>query len=76
MSQLIMVIDDEAGMRDLICDALKLAGFETIEAPDAMVAQVMTAPFIVAVVPARPQVRFIALRETAAPPPAAPVVAR
>ena len=41
MSQLIMVIDDEAGMRDLICDALKLAGFETIEAPDAMVAQTL-----------------------------------
>ena len=38
MSQLIMVIDDEAGMRDLLCDALKLAGFETVAASDAMVA--------------------------------------
>ena len=41
MSQLIMVIDDEAGMRDLLCDALKLAGFETVAASDAMVAQTM-----------------------------------
>jgi DNA-binding NtrC family response regulator len=36
MSQLIMVIDDEAGVRDLLGDALKLAGFETITAADAM----------------------------------------
>jgi two-component system OmpR family response regulator len=38
MSQLIMIIDDEAGMRDLLSDALKLAGFETVTAPDAMAA--------------------------------------
>jgi two-component system OmpR family response regulator len=38
MSQLIMVIDDEAGVRDLLGDALKLAGFETITAADAMIA--------------------------------------
>ena len=43
MSQLIMVIDDEAGVRDLLGDALKLAGFETITAPDAMVAQTLAA---------------------------------
>ena len=41
MSQLIMIIDDEAGVRDLLGDALKLAGFETITAPDAMVAQTL-----------------------------------
>lgn len=41
MSQLIMVIDDEAGVRDLLSDALKLAGFETITAADAMVAQTL-----------------------------------
>ncbi|MEN9687593.1 MAG: hypothetical protein RL381_605 [Actinomycetota bacterium] len=41
MSQLIMVIDDEAGVRDLLGDALKLAGFETITAADAMVAQTL-----------------------------------
>ena len=39
MSQLIMIIDDEAGMRDLLGDALKLAGFETVTAADAMIAQ-------------------------------------
>ncbi|MFZ9099765.1 MAG: response regulator transcription factor [Candidatus Planktophila sp.] len=36
MSQQIMIIDDEAGMRDLLADALKLAGFETVTAADAM----------------------------------------
>jgi len=41
MSQLIMVIDDEAGVRDLLGDALKLAGFETIMASNAMVAQTL-----------------------------------
>lgn len=41
MSQLIMIIDDEAGVRDLLGDALKLAGFETITAADAMIAQTL-----------------------------------
>ena len=36
-----MIIDDEAGVRDLLTDALKLAGFETIAAADAMVAQTL-----------------------------------
>ena len=36
MGQLIMIIDDEAGVRDLLGDALKLAGFETATATDAM----------------------------------------
>ncbi len=36
-----MIIDDEAGVRDLLSDALKLAGFETVVAQDAMVAQTM-----------------------------------
>lgn len=39
MSQLIMIIDDEAGVRELLGDALKLAGFETTTAVDAMAAQ-------------------------------------
>ncbi len=41
MAQLIMVIDDEAGVRELLGDALKLAGFETVAAADAMIAQTM-----------------------------------
>jgi two-component system OmpR family response regulator len=41
MAQQIMIIDDEAGVRELLADALKLAGFETLVAPDAMVAQTM-----------------------------------
>lgn len=41
MSQLIMIIDDEAGVRELLGDALKLAGFETITATDAMNAQTL-----------------------------------
>lgn len=41
MSQLIMIIDDEAGVRDLLGDALKLAGFETVAATDAMNAQTL-----------------------------------
>jgi two-component system OmpR family response regulator len=41
MAQLIMVIDDEAGVRELLGDALKLAGFETLAAPDAMTAQTL-----------------------------------
>jgi two-component system OmpR family response regulator len=39
MAQLILIIDDEAGVRELLADALKLAGFETLTAADAMVAQ-------------------------------------
>jgi two-component system OmpR family response regulator len=41
MTQTIMVIDDEAGVRELLADALKLAGFETVTAADAMIAQTM-----------------------------------
>lgn len=41
MAQLIMIIDDEAGVRELLADALKLAGFETLTAADAMVAQTL-----------------------------------
>jgi len=41
MGQLIMIIDDEAGVRDLLGDALKLAGFETVTATDAMNAQTL-----------------------------------
>lgn len=41
MSQLIMIIDDEVGVRDLLGDALRLAGFETITAADAMIAQTL-----------------------------------
>jgi two-component system OmpR family response regulator len=41
MAQQIMIIDDELGVRELLGDALKLAGFETVAASDAMVAQTM-----------------------------------
>ena len=41
MAELIMVIDDEAGVRELLADALKLAGFEAVVASDAMNAQTM-----------------------------------
>jgi two-component system OmpR family response regulator len=41
MGQLIMIIDDEAGVRDLLGDALKLAGFDTVAATDAMNAQTL-----------------------------------
>ena len=41
MAQLIMIIDDEAGVRELLADALKLAGFEAVTAADAMVAQTL-----------------------------------
>jgi two-component system OmpR family response regulator len=41
MAELILIIDDEAGVRDLLSDALKLAGFETVTAADAMIAQTM-----------------------------------
>ena len=41
MGQLIMIIDDEAGVRDLLGDALKLAGVETVSATDAMNAQTL-----------------------------------
>ncbi len=34
-----MIIDDEAGVRELLADALKLAGFDTVTAADAMIAQ-------------------------------------
>lgn len=36
-----MIIDDEAGVRELLGDALKLAGFETVTAADAMIAQTL-----------------------------------
>lgn len=41
MGQLIMIIDDEVGVRELLADALKLAGFETVTAADAMIAQTL-----------------------------------
>jgi two-component system, OmpR family, response regulator len=41
MAQQILIIDDEAGVRELLSDALKLAGFETLTAADAMIAQTM-----------------------------------
>jgi two-component system OmpR family response regulator len=41
MAQLIMIIDDETGVRELLADALKLAGYETVAAADAMVAQTL-----------------------------------
>ena len=41
MAELILIIDDEAGVRELLADALKLAGFETLTAADAMIAQTL-----------------------------------
>lgn len=41
MAQQILIIDDEVGVRELLADALKLAGFETVTAADAMVAQTL-----------------------------------
>jgi two-component system OmpR family response regulator len=41
MADVILIIDDEAGVRELLADALKLAGFETLTAADAMIAQTM-----------------------------------
>ena len=36
MAPQIMVVDDEAGVRELVCDALRIAGFETKQASDGM----------------------------------------
>ena len=41
MAELVMVVDDEAGVRELLADALKLAGFEAITANDGMNALTM-----------------------------------
>ena len=41
MAELILIIDDEAGVRELLADALKRAGFETLTAADAMIAQTL-----------------------------------
>jgi two-component system OmpR family response regulator len=36
MAELILIVDDEAGVRELLGDALRIAGFETATAPDGM----------------------------------------
>ena len=36
MAELILIVDDEIGVRELLGDALRIAGFETITAPDGM----------------------------------------
>lgn len=36
MAELLMVVDDEVGVRELLADALKLAGFEVVTASDGM----------------------------------------
>ena len=36
MAQLIMIVDDEPGVRALLNDTLRIAGFETVEASDGM----------------------------------------
>lgn len=38
MSQLVLVVDDEPAVNDLICDALRLAGFRTHSAGDGFLA--------------------------------------
>lgn len=34
MSAVVLVVDDERGVNDLVCDALRLAGYETVSAQD------------------------------------------
>ena len=41
MAELIMIVDDEPGVRALLTDTLRIAGFETIEADDGMSALTM-----------------------------------
>jgi len=41
MAELILIVYDEAGVRELLADALRLAGFETLTAADAMIAQTL-----------------------------------
>ena len=36
MSELILIVDDEVGVRELLSDALKIAGFSTVTAADGM----------------------------------------
>ncbi len=36
MTSTILVVDDEPGVNDLICDALRLSGFTTMSAPDGL----------------------------------------
>ncbi len=36
MAELIMIVDDEAGVRELLRDTLRIAGFETVEADNGM----------------------------------------
>ena len=38
MGELIMIVDDEPGVRALLRDTLSIAGFETVEASDGMAA--------------------------------------
>lgn len=38
MAELIMIVDDEPGVRALLSDTLRIAGFETVEASDGMAA--------------------------------------
>jgi two-component system OmpR family response regulator len=36
MAEMILIVDDEAGVRELLGDALRIAGFETVAASDGM----------------------------------------
>ena len=36
MAEMVLIVDDEAGVRELLGDALKIAGFETTIAADGM----------------------------------------
>ena len=36
MAEMILIVDDEAGVRELLGDALRIAGFETSTASDGM----------------------------------------
>lgn len=42
MAPIVLVVDDEAGVNDLVCDALRLAGYQTVSVPNgAQALQVM-----------------------------------
>lgn len=41
MSAKILVVDDEPGVRDMLCDALSIAGYETVAAIDGFAAHIL-----------------------------------
>ena len=41
MSAVILVVDDEPGVRDMLCDALSIAGYQPISAKDGFAAHLL-----------------------------------